>query len=362
MFFNNLARLSDFVDGFLKYNLTSKFKVLKPRSLIINITYNCNSRCVMCNIWKMKPVGELTASSWKPFLKDPIFKNIKDLTISGGEAFLVKDYFETVKLFIDSMPKLKRLVLNTNGFLVDKIITDVKQVYGYCRLKKINLSVSVSIDGIGKDHDDIRNIKHAFDLATKTVKKLSVLNKNNNFNVGVSSVLLNTNIDKYNQIRQWFKKNKINHNFQLVGFHDTYVNNLNQKNELDFKDKDKILNILDDLRKEDKFLDFNSYYWNDMYQMYKSDKRRTTPCPFLNDGFSIDSLGDVYYCLSVKPIGNFIKDKKTISQIYFDPKNINFRKSLWKNECRYCNSGCETKKTIAYDFKKYLWFKISGKN
>ncbi|HEX8923140.1 MAG TPA: SPASM domain-containing protein, partial [Patescibacteria group bacterium] len=81
----------------------------------------------------------------------------------------------------------------------------------------------------------------------------------------------------------------------------------------------------------------------------------------LKDEFVIDGLGDVYYCLSVKPIGNLIKEKKTVSQIYFDPKNISFRKSLIKTSCKKCNSGCNAVGSLTYDFKKLLWFKVTGK-
>ena len=102
---------------------------------------------------------------------------------------------------------------------------------------------------------------------------------------------------------------------------------------------------------------FESFYWNDMYKMYKNNERRNTPCVFLKEGLVIDAIGDIYYCLSTKPIGNFIKEKRSISKIYFDPKNIKLRDDFWMTNCKYCNSGCEVTKTIAYDFKKYFFFK-----
>jgi hypothetical protein len=81
----------------------------------------------------------------------------------------------------------------------------------------------------------------------------------------------------------------------------------------------------------------------------------------LKDDFVIDSLGDVYYCLSVQPIGNFIKEKRSVGEIYSDPKNISFRKNLPKTACKNCNSGCNVTQGIAFDAKRYIWYKLIGR-
>lgn len=355
---NLVRKVFDLSEGVLRYNVVSMFKTLSPRGMIINITYKCNSRCIMCNIWKEKPKKELSLEDWKKVLKDPIFINIRDLTISGGEAFLYEDYVKLIKLMIDSAPDLRRLVLNTNGFLTETIIKNVSKIANYCKDGKIKLSVSVSIDGIGSDHNDIRRVKNGYEKAKKTLFRLISLAKDKGFFVGVSSVLMRKNIDKYDEIKRWFADNQIEHSFQLIGFHDTYVNNLDEEKDLGFKhnDKNKIVKILKKMSIKNNF---GSFYWNDMYEMYKNKRRRMTPCPFLKDNLVIDAWGDVYYCLSAKPIGNFIEEKRSISEIYFDPKNINFRKKLWDNECKYCNSGCDIRRSIAYDFKKYIIFAIT---
>lgn len=361
MSFSKIDKINHFLVGFLRYNIVSNFKVLPPKSLIINLTYNCNSRCIMCNIWKMKPKKELSFIGWKRILKDQIFKNIENLTVSGGEVFLFKDLHKTIKLFINKMPNLKRLVINTNGFLVNKITRDTLLISEYCSSKKIKLLISISIDGVGKEHDEIRGIDGGFKKVEDTLTQLKKLSLKKNFNVGVASLLMDKNIDKYFQMKKWLHNKKIDYSFQLIGFHETYVHNLEKENSLNFNKKNKYIffKVLNDLKKSKKIFDFNSYYWNDMYKLYKNKKRRTTPCPFLKDDFTIDSLGNVYYCLSVRPIGNFIKEKKTINDIYFDPKNIIFRKSLWKNECKFCNSQCDVRNAIAYDFKKFLKFKLT---
>jgi hypothetical protein len=94
--------------------------------------------------------------------------------------------------------------------------------------------------------------------------------------------------------------------------------------------------------------------------MYKEKNPRTTPCPFLLDAFSLDSLGDVYYCLSQRKIGN-CRYGKSVSDIYYDKRNIDYRKRMANNFCLRCNSGCFVTSAIAKDFKKILWYFLTDK-
>jgi MoaA/NifB/PqqE/SkfB family radical SAM enzyme len=302
----------------------------------------------------MKPQKEFSFGDWKRILKDKIFKEVKVVTVSGGEAFLYQDYLKTVKLIVNNLPKLKKIVLNSNGF-GKNVAEDILAVAGYCKLKKIKLAVTLSIDEVGEKHDEIRRIKGGFDRAMMTLDKL--INSGAEIDLSVASVLMNKNIDRYREINKFFTDKGIGHGFQLIGFHDTYVDNLEEKNNLGFvgADKKKILKFIVDMKNKSSF---ESFYWDDMCKMYRNNERRKTPCIFLKDGLVIDTIGDVYYCLSAKPIGNFVREKRTISEIYFDPKNIKFRKNLWESNCKYCNSACDVRKSVAYDFKKYLVFSV----
>lgn len=354
---NLIRKTFDFGDGFLKYNFLSEFITLYPKFLIINLTYKCNSKCIMCNIWKMKPQKELSFNDWKKLLKDSIFKKVKIVTISGGEAFLYQDYLKTVKLIIDRLPKLKKIVLNSNGF-GENVAENILKVADYCKVKNIKLAVTISIDEVEGKHDEIRRVKNGFNKAILTLDKLIMaINNGTEIDLSVASVLMNKNIDRYKILSKFFIDRGVGHGFQLVGFHDTYVNNLEEKNNLGFigGSKKKILKFFEEMKNKNGF---ESFYWDDMYKMYKNHDRRRTPCVFLKDGLVIDAIGDVYYCLSTKPIGNFVKENKTIHKIYFDPKNLQLRDSFWNSNCKYCNSGCDIKKSIAYDFKNYFTFKV----
>jgi hypothetical protein len=171
------------------------------------------------------------------------------------------------------------------------------------------------------------------------------------------------NLHQTQKMRQWLKDNDIGFGFQIVGFHDTYVSNLDTEKRVDFgpKEKKALVRFLKAESKPKSLADTRAYYWRDLLAMYRDKKRRTTPCPFLKDQFALDSFGNVFTCFSSKAIGNIRKEGRSASQIYFDPGNVAYRKKMWQRDCVKCNSGCNVNEAIAYDAKSYLWFWLTGK-
>ena len=290
-----------------------------------------------------------------------IFKNIKTLSIAGGEPFLFAKLPEFVSLVMKSMPKLERLSLITNGFLTDRITKMVKQISERLKDSGIELVVGVSLDGIGVTHDAMRGVSGAFKKVSATVKELQKGQKMGDYHLNVSGVVCGVNIREIKKVEKWCKDLDVPFFYQIVGFHDTYVNNLETKKILDIKKGDRalFLKIINRLIKSGLKGNLRSmiknYYWSDMLSMYKNGTSRTSPCSFLKDAFVLDSLGDVYYCLSEKAIGN-IRKGKSVSEIYYDLKNIKYRQQLPKTACLGCNSGCMVTLAIAKDFKKWAWF------
>jgi MoaA/NifB/PqqE/SkfB family radical SAM enzyme len=137
-------------------------KVNLPEDCVLAVTYRCNSRCTMCNIWKLKDTPELALEHYKKL--PPM---LRDINVSGGEPFLRQDIVELVTILYKTCPKA-RIVISTNGYLTDLIKEKMREI-----LKHVpNVGVGISIDGIGEVHDKIRGIPGGFNLATKTVKVL----------------------------------------------------------------------------------------------------------------------------------------------------------------------------------------------
>lgn len=362
---NKLKKIINILEVIYNYNILSHFKTLAPTEMQINITYRCNSHCQMCQIWKMKPSNELSFIEWQQIMKDPIFSSIRRLTIAGGEPILHPELIKLSQLFIDSMPNLRQLDLVTNGFLSQKTIVIIKQLAVLCRKKNIQLNINVSLDGIAQMHETMRGVPDAYKKTTKTILALKSIQKKYHFWLGIGGVICHLNLYEIEKVEEWCKKNTLPFNYQIIGFHNNYVQNINKKIALDFKEKDRkyLFTLLQKLASRSSLKDIRSclraYYWQDMLNMYKDGTNRQTPCSFANDAFVLDSFGDVYYCLSENKIGN-CRNGKSISNIYYNDHNLELRKRRQSTVCLKCNSGCFVGLAIVKDFRKFARFYLKS--
>lgn len=140
-----------------------------PIDSVIAITYNCNSRCVMCDIWKIKDFPELPPSE---YAKIPT--TLRDINISGGEPFLRTDIPEIISVLQQRCPKA-RMVISTNGFMPALIETQMKKILTI----KPDIGVAVSVDGYGPMHEKIRGIPNAWEKDMETIERLQKLGMTN---------------------------------------------------------------------------------------------------------------------------------------------------------------------------------------
>jgi hypothetical protein len=92
--------------------LKSNFRTLKkPYKLNFAVTYWCQSRCLTCNIWQMKPKGELNIDEIRSFAsKNPVLQMDR---ATGGEVFMRSDLVEIARAFSESS---KHLYILTNAY------------------------------------------------------------------------------------------------------------------------------------------------------------------------------------------------------------------------------------------------------
>jgi len=124
-----------------------------------NITRTCNLRCVHCysDSNAAQYPGELTWEHMAAVVADLAAYEVPSLLLSGGEPLIHPRFFDLVKLAGEAG---MRLTISTNGTL----ITPEKAAL----LKAANVAyVGISLDGIGKIHDEFRRKEGAFDGAVR---------------------------------------------------------------------------------------------------------------------------------------------------------------------------------------------------
>ncbi|MGC8652066.1 MAG: radical SAM protein [Candidatus Micrarchaeia archaeon] len=154
--------------------IKSNFVTLKkPYKLNFAITYWCNSRCLTCNIWQMKPKGELTIDEVREFARRNNY--FKWIEITGGEPFMRSDIVEIVKAFKEHSKNLYIVTIPTNSLTNhDSVIEKTKAML---ELKIPKLAITVSLDGYRELHDKIRGVPGNYDKAIDMYKRLAELKK-----------------------------------------------------------------------------------------------------------------------------------------------------------------------------------------
>ena len=140
-----------------------------PVDCVLAITYNCNARCVMCDIWKIKGFPELPVAEYK---KLP--SSLKDVNISGGEPFLRKDLPEIVATVKEACPRA-RIVISSNAFLTDLVLQQMKKILAI----KHDIGIAISIDGLDEKHNEMRGIPGGFARCMATVEGLQKMGMKN---------------------------------------------------------------------------------------------------------------------------------------------------------------------------------------
>ena len=128
----------------------------------IAVTYRCNSKCSMCNIWKTENFVEIKP---KEYLKLP--KSLRTVNVTGGEPFLRKDLVDVLEAIHYVSPNA-RIVFSTNGYLTDTILDRIDEIRGF----HTNVGLGVSIDGLEETHDHIRGVQGMFDKGIETIQRL----------------------------------------------------------------------------------------------------------------------------------------------------------------------------------------------
>lgn len=169
--------------------LNSKYPLY---TLFFEVTSRCNALCDHC--------GSRCTASLQDELPPEVFKKVLDdvaknfgtkaimLNITGGEPLMRKDLFE-IAGYADSLGFKWGLV--TNGMLItDEVISKMKETH--------MSTISISLDGMKKTHEEFRHVPGSFDKIISGIKKM----KNENFveHIQVTFIATKNNISELPEV------------------------------------------------------------------------------------------------------------------------------------------------------------------
>jgi AdoMet-dependent heme synthase len=163
-----------------------------PLSVQLDLTYRCNERCVHCYL-DHDDHGEMTTAEIKHLLDEMADAGVFILTLSGGEIFLRKDFF-------DILEHARRLMfcvkLKSNAVLVREREA--------ARLRDLNIeSIQVSVYSHRPEvHDAITLIPGSLKRSVDAIRFL----KSQGLKVIIANVLMTQNMQDYSGVRALAKE------------------------------------------------------------------------------------------------------------------------------------------------------------
>lgn len=191
---------------FKNYNYPKSF----PEVISFLVTNKCVCRCKHCFNWyesnETGAIGNLKKHDLTLDEIERIFKGfepIEYLYIGGGEPFIRQDLFEILEIIhIYSKPKV--INISTNGQLTDNTVNTLQKLLS--KYQDVKYIVKISIDAIGREHDEIRQRQGAFERAIETYNYLHSLKKKaKHLHIGINTVFSALNQDRIFDIYEYLK-------------------------------------------------------------------------------------------------------------------------------------------------------------
>ena len=140
-----------------------------PPFLVLFINSICNMKCEHCFYWQSLN-GKDDLSTDELFELSNSLGRIENLSLSGGEPFLRKDFAKICRQFI-RRNQVGEIYVPTNGYFTDRT---VKQITDTLKEPGLELfAVELSLDGMQEFHDDFRVAEGSFDRAMQTYDALA---------------------------------------------------------------------------------------------------------------------------------------------------------------------------------------------
>ena len=248
----------------------------------IILTYRCNSKCSMCNVWKNPSLPE-EEISLETLAKIP--DHVGTINLTGGEPTLRKDLGEIVDLLY---PRAQKLEISSNGLLPEKIEPIIK--------KYPDIKIRFSLEGNEKTNNMIRGEKNGFRTKVDGLARLKELGGTD---LGFAVVIQDDNVADLVELFRFAEE----HGYELSA---STLHNGFQFHKNDNIPHDRLLIahhieglIIEQLKTNNIKNWFRAYIGVGLMARVLGNKR-LLPCRVGYEGVFVDPWGDVFAC-NVRP-------------------------------------------------------------
>jgi len=286
--------------------------IVKSMSTWLHIANCCNLCCPYCYIAnKGKEFMSLSvANSYLDKLEQTVTEHqLKLLTIrfAGGEPTLHKNLMiylagQIQKRFVAKGVRTQ-LILLTNGTILDSELIDL--------IKSHSMRVCISLDGLGKWHDETRFYKNGSGSFDRVSRNLN-LYLESGIKPTISTTITDRNIPGIPELSRFLIDANLSFRYSLyrdnVGDYKTYENFIQKVSDVLNDCYDYYANTIRNQKTTSK---------HQFCEINLDRKPHLRSCNIGFSGVTVNHVGDVFLCqakMDKNPIGN-VKDKATLLQM-----------------------------------------------
>lgn len=349
-----MVELAEALKAFMK--MATTYQRGKLFKLNFAVTYKCNSRCRMCNIWKRYIKNpQIVKEELAMEEISQIFKRFGKLvwvSLTGGEPFLRDDLVDIVQ-FVRNRCQIKMLNITTNGFN-SKLIED--RVRSIAEVKVPLTFINVSLDGPAEIHGYVRGVKGAYNNAVKTLELLRMLcNEYSNLLIGFEYTITPFNAGQLkplvDELKEaglgWLVENPTIATYQEGNLYDNL--NLNSKPQFDsnsfrFKTLKDINNALSLTCSKSPLALIKRTYLK-YARKYVRGGLIPLRCVAMRNSLFLDPYGNVYPCIILeRKIGNLRNYQYDVYKLLRSKSALKVRGEV--DVCDKCWTPCEAYPSI----------------
>ncbi len=335
-------------------------RVELPNMATFIVTWRCNLRCFMCDVWKKTDHDDMSVDEIRRVFRQ--IPHLDSLRITGGEPFLRRDLAAITRAIIEETnPSVVHVT--TAGVMTERILEYAKAVGS----KKLHLKLS--IDAVGARHDEIRGYRGLYDKAMRTLRGLVELREQYGLYVGVNQTLTDRNWDHIEPLRAEMAKLGVSVHYAIATDHYTLYR-LNTPKENDIPDMKAVslsdftpeqLNyIFEQLDTRDGIRDIpewlvQRYYLRGLKNRLLHNVEAPKPqCIELHNHMRLMPNGDVVTCVYYPTVVGNLR-QQSLAEVWYNDKTKQQRQVVRK--CPGCWAGCEAKPNAIYtgDIVRALW-------
>lgn len=329
-----------------------------PNFVELLISSRCNSRCVMCNVWKLLLHNpeivekEVTLEQYQELFKELSAMGVKSIVLSGGEPTMRRDIIDIIR---EARVQGIGSSMITNGSLINE---EMAKDLVFSGLDVIHFSIDAPIPEV---HDRIRGVRGLWKKATDGIKL--IYRMRSEMHIEKPKIIVNYVINELN-FQLIFEMLELQRelNYDHIVFSpviDKVKQNENllllTKNSLEKLLKTKLdARLANDIR---NFYEYNDTTLGYYAKIFNKELLCLAPYHFA----TIDPFGNVYPCCYAVPFQN-LGDDLDLTRCYWGSNDLDLNmgnitktsfRQIWTGD-KY-NQLRKTLKSVPLPFEMCKW-------